>query len=109
MLANFEVLGFQCGSSHFSDETGGVLNRPFAAFETLLRRDRREEVHGAGDDPGPAGLVARADAGAVVAVEVFEELDAIAPVRVFLELLRAAVHRPAAVLVAAGTCWRDGA
>ena len=52
------------------------------------------------DDPGPAGLVARAEAGAVVAVEVFVEQDVVAPVRIVLELLGAAVHRPPAVLVA---------
>ena len=50
--------------------------------------------------PGPAGLVARAKAGAVVAVEVLVEEDVVAPVRVVLELLRAAVDRPAALVVA---------
>ena len=50
--------------------------------------------------PGPAGLMAGAEAGAVVAVEVLVEQDEIAPVRVFLELPRAAVDRPPAVLVA---------
>src|SRR5687767_4180831 len=47
-----------------------------------------------GDDAGPPGLVARAEAGAVVAVEILIERNAIAPVRVLLELFRAAEHRP---------------
>src|SRR5947209_15001560 len=50
-----------------------------------------------GDEAGPARLVARADAGAVVAVEVLVEQNHVAPVRVALELLRVAVDRPAAV------------
>src|SRR5438876_7276154 len=53
-----------------------------------------------GDEAGPARLVARADAGAVVAVEVLVEQNHVAPVRVALELLRVAVDRPAAVLAA---------
>src|SRR5947209_10257780 len=53
-----------------------------------------------GDEAGPARLVARADAGAVVAVEVLVEQNHVAPVRVALELLRVAEDRPAAVLAA---------
>ena len=49
---------------------------------------------------GPAGLVAGADAGAVVAVEIFVEGDQISEVRVGLKLFRAAKDRTAAVLVA---------
>ena len=45
---------------------------------------------------GPTGLVAGADAGAVVAVEVFVERHEIAPMRVVLKFLRAAENRPAA-------------
>ena len=36
-----------------------------------LRFELAEQLDQAGDDPGPAGLVAGADAGAVVAVEIF--------------------------------------
>ena len=50
--------------------------------------------------PGPAGLVARAEPGAVVAVEVLVEEDVVAPVGIGLELLRAAVDGSPAVLVA---------
>src|SRR5207249_9209046 len=53
-----------------------------------------------GDEAGPARLVARADAGAVVAVEVLVEQNDVAPVRVALELLRGAEDRPAAVFAA---------
>ena len=67
---------------------------------------------------GPAGLVAGADAGAVVAVEVFMERDEVAPMGIVLEFFRAAEDRPAAMLVAqkyarqalrnfAGDCPRD--
>ena len=49
---------------------------------------------------GPPGLVAGAEAGAVVAVEVLIERNAVAPVRVVLELFRAAKHRTPAGLVA---------
>jgi hypothetical protein len=49
-------------------------------------------MHEAGDDPGPAGLMAGTQAGPVVAVEVLVEQDEVAPVRVFLELLRAAIE-----------------
>ncbi len=45
-----------------------------------------------GDQSGPTGLVARADPGAVVAVEVFVERDQIVPVRVVLEFFRAAEY-----------------
>src|SRR5262245_61574816 len=68
--------------------------------EHLLRRGGREQVHGPRDDAGPPGLVARAEAGPVVAVEVLVEQDEVAPVRVFLELAGAAVDRAAALPVA---------
>src|ERR687885_1987939 len=42
-----------------------------------LRRGLLEEL---GDHPGPAGLMARADAAAAVAVEVLVERDMVAPV-----------------------------
>src|SRR5712691_5409081 len=53
-----------------------------------------------GDEAGPARLVARADAGAVVAVEVLVEQNHVTPVRVALELLRVAEDRPVTVLAA---------
>src|SRR5437879_967716 len=70
-----------------------------AGLEDLLGRGRRKQMHHAGDNAGPASLMAGAEAGPVVAVEVFVEQDQVTPVRVFLELLRAAVDRPPAILV----------
>ena len=49
------------------------------------------------DEAGPAGLMACAEPGAVVAVEVFVEEDVVAPVGIGLELFRAAVDGSPAV------------
>ena len=54
--------------------------------------------------PGPAGLMARADTRAVVAMEVFVEQQVIAPERIVLELRRDAEHRAAPVARPAGRC-----
>ena len=59
-------------------------------------------LHQLRDQSGPAGLMARADTGAVVAVKVFVERDQIAPVRIGLELFRAAENRPLPIRVAQG-------
>src|SRR2546428_10528540 len=53
-----------------------------------------------GDEARPARLVARAHAGAVVAVEGFVEENQVAPVGVPLERFRPAEDRPAPVLAA---------
>src|SRR5579863_7815056 len=50
------------------------------------------------DETGPACLVARADAGAVVAMEIFVEKEQVSPMRVFLENFRAAGDGTAAIL-----------
>src|SRR5262245_62125362 len=68
-----------------------------AALQKLLRGRGREQMQPTGNDAGPSGLMAGAQAGAVVAVEVLVEQDQIAPVRVVLEFLRPAVDRPAAI------------
>src|SRR5262245_16641597 len=72
--------------------------RHFAEFEDLFRRGGGEQVHGAGDDSRPAGLMVGAEPGTVVAVKVFVELEAVTPVWVLLELCRGAVNRAATVL-----------
>src|SRR5690349_6856097 len=59
--------------------------RRFADRQELLAGAGGEDVHDPRDDAGPAGLVARAEARAVVAVEVFVEQDQVAPVRILLE------------------------
>ena len=52
------------------------------------------------DQGGPAGLMAGAQARAVVAVEILEERDIVAPVRISLEEGAVAQNRPAIALVA---------
>src|SRR5262245_22121839 len=58
----------------------------------FLRRDRSKQRDQRGDQCGPPGLMAGADAGAVVAVEVLIEQNEIPPVRIVLQLPDAAVH-----------------
>src|SRR5437763_14582769 len=53
-----------------------------------------------GDEARPAGLVRSAEAHACVAVEVFVEEKAVAPVRVGLKFFVPAVHGPSAFAVA---------
>src|SRR5262245_42080961 len=60
---------------------------------------RPEQVHHQGDDPGPAGLMARPDARAGVAVEILVEERVVAPARVLLELAGPIVAWPQAALV----------
>src|SRR6516164_854966 len=62
-----------------------------------------EQVHGPGDEPCPAGLVAGAEAGSVVTVEILVEQEAVAPVRVFLELEGPSKDRATALRV----CHKD--
>src|SRR5215475_3265905 len=49
------------------------------------------------DEAGPASLMARAKAGAVVSKKVFVKKNQAAPVRICLELLNATSHRTAPV------------
>src|SRR6516165_11761558 len=56
-------------------------------------------MHAASNNPGPSGLMASAEAGAVVAVEVFIEQDEIPPMRILLKLPCSPVNRPPLVLV----------
>src|SRR5262249_24636309 len=71
-----------------------------AGFQEAMRIDVADQLDQRCDEPRPAGLVRRSDAGAVVAVEVLEEENQVAPVWVGLELLRAAVDGPSTALVA---------
>src|SRR5271157_2484301 len=72
--------------------------RNLAECEHLICGGGRKQVHRTGDHSGPTSLVTRPQPGAIVAMEVLVELEVVAPVRVFLELLLAAVHRTATVL-----------
>ena len=73
--------------------------RFLASLEQLLRIEQSEELDQLRHQSCPAGLVTRAEPRAVVAVEVFVEQDQVAPVRIVLELFRAAVDRPPAVRI----------
>jgi hypothetical protein len=46
-----------------------------AAFKDLLRCDGRKDMQETGDDPCPSGLVAGAETGPIVAVEVLMNLS----------------------------------
>src|SRR5262249_42491138 len=70
-----------------------------APLEEILRAASREYVHHSRDHAGPAGLMARAEARPIVALEVLVEQGPAPPVRVLLELPSASVHRPPPLLV----------
>jgi hypothetical protein len=53
-----------------------------------------------GNQAGPAGLVTRADAGAIVAVEILVEKDQVPPVGIALKKFGATGYRTAAALPA---------
>src|SRR5262245_54081894 len=84
------------GSSRAPESSSG--SRGYRALDRVgevLRLDLGEVAHEEGDDAGPSRLVAGAQAGAVVSVEVLVEEHQVAPARILLELLDAAVDRPA--------------
>src|SRR5262245_18867281 len=65
-----------------------------------LRIELAKNLDEEGDDASPTRLVAGADAGAVVAMEIFVEQQVIAPVGILLEFLRSTEHRPPAGFIA---------
>src|SRR5262249_38309595 len=62
--------------------------------------EEAEEMDQPGDETSPARLMAGAQAGAVVAVEVLVEQDQVAPMRIGLEFSGASVDGASALLVA---------
>ena len=62
--------------------------------------DLAENFNECGDDPGPPRLMAGADAGAVVTMEVFLEQQIVPPVGIALKLFGAAENRPPTISVA---------
>jgi hypothetical protein len=66
----------------------------------LIGRQDGEELQDARDDARPTGLVARAQPRAIVAMKVFVEQNVVAPMRIRLKLLGAAVERPSTVRIA---------
>src|SRR5271157_6229244 len=71
-----------------------------AAIQEGLGIQLAEDLDQAGDDTGPSRLVARTEAGAVVAMEVFVEQQMVAPMGIVLEFVGSPVHRTAAGFVA---------
>src|SRR5688572_1157838 len=67
--------------------------RSLAQLENGIRARRGEQMHPTRNDSGPTGLVACAEAGAGVAMKVLVELDAVAPIRIFLEFHVPCVYR----------------
>src|SRR5688572_11858553 len=70
-----------------------------AAIENLLRRHGCEQMHGAGYETRPAGLMAGTQTGPIVTVEIFVEQEMVAPVRIVLELLGRSIYRPSAIAI----------
>src|SRR5262249_199058 len=68
-------------------------------LEHSFWRDVREQLHQAGDDPCPSGLMARAKSGSIVAVKVLIEEEQIPPLRILLQLSGAPVDWPPALPV----------
>src|SRR5206468_8641910 len=56
------------------------------------------------DQTCPTGLMARAQAGPVVGVEIFEKIEVIAPLWIGLKLLVTSVNRPYSVFVRQKDC-----
>ena len=87
-----------------ADVSGSLhsLNEPslLAGREGAIRIQKAVQLDGLGDEPCPAGLMAGPEPGTIVAVEVLIEQYVVAPVRVGLELLCAAVDGSPAVFVA---------
>src|SRR5688572_16714768 len=95
-------------SEHSSASTSGLERRYsvgsfkidlLARLQDLLRRERGEQVHDPSNGPRPAGLMAGAQARSVVAVKMLIKQDAIAPVRIVLEVSSPAIDGPPAPLV----------
>src|SRR5580765_5515583 len=69
-------------------------------FQYFTGIEHRERFDRPGHQSRPARLMAGADAGAVVAVEILVEKNQITPVRIVLELCGGAVDGPPSALVA---------
>lgn len=78
-------------------------NCPCAALQQLVGRQDGKELHDASDNARPASLVTHAESRSVVAVEVFVELKVVAPVRIRLKLLGAAIERASTIRIAQPT------
>ena len=75
------------------------MRAAFSFLEQYLRIEPAVELDHLRDHTSPAGLMVRAQAGAVVPVEVLVELHVVAPMRIGLEFVRSTVHRTLALCV----------
>ena len=89
-------------AAHLRPEADRHASRLLVGARHQLAERRQRDAAGAqdqlGDETRPAGLMARAEPGAVVAVEVLVEEDVVLPGRVGLEPLDPAEARPPSVL-----------
>src|SRR5258705_12876304 len=71
-----------------------------AYFQAPLGIEEAVKLDEFGHESCPAGLVTGAQPGTIVAMEVFVEVDVVAPERIVLELFRAAIDGSSAIRVA---------
>src|SRR5436189_6464909 len=71
-----------------------------AAFKDLPGIKGAEQLNGLGYQPCPACLMACAEAGTVVAVEVFIKENVIAPIGIALKFLGPAIDRSSSLFIA---------
>src|SRR5262249_16484553 len=76
-----------------------LCHRTHPLFPQLLSLHCSESLNQEGDDAGPAGLMAGADSGSGISMEVFVEQDVVAPVPL-VPLAVVSVGGPASFLVA---------
>src|SRR4051812_42412761 len=85
------------GSACFVDS--GCSAHATAQVQRVLGAYEAEVAHQERDRASPPGLVARTQAGAVVAMKVFMEQHEVAPARVVLKLVHPTVDRSAIVRI----------
>ena len=93
------LLSFSSRSNRLLAERLRHDGAALARFQILLLIQTAEELDQLSHQSGPARLVARPQARAVVAMEIFVEQDVVLPVWIGLKFLRAAVNRPPPGLV----------
>ena len=78
-----------------------LLERPWCARLVVWLGIKPAKVFDqTADNPGPSGLMAGPDAGAVVAMEVLVKQQVVVPIRITLKFFGTTVHRPTAAFVA---------
>src|SRR5215467_11081256 len=91
--------------SHFITSTAdGLLHdfskrRHLARLQSPLRIELTRQLNEFGDQAGPSRLMAGAQTGAVVPVEIFEKEDVIPPMRIVLKFPGSAVDSPFTLLI----------